>query len=29
MIMNGLRVAAECARQDLTGRLTLAFKNAA
>jgi glycerol-3-phosphate acyltransferase PlsX len=29
MIKNGLRVAAECARQDLTGRLTLAFKNAA
>ncbi len=29
MIKNGLRVAAECARQDLTGRITLAFKNAA
>lgn len=29
MIMHGLRVAAECARQDLTGRLNLAFKNAA
>jgi glycerol-3-phosphate acyltransferase PlsX len=27
MIMNGLRVAAECARQDLTGRLTTAFSN--
>jgi glycerol-3-phosphate acyltransferase PlsX len=29
MIMNGLRVAAECARQDLTGRITQAFKAAA
>lgn len=28
MIKNGLRVAAECARQDLCGRLTLAFKAA-
>lgn len=29
MIANGLRVAAECARQDLRGRLELAFKAAA
>jgi glycerol-3-phosphate acyltransferase PlsX len=29
MIMNGLRVAAECAREDLVGRLTLAFQNSA
>jgi glycerol-3-phosphate acyltransferase PlsX len=29
MIRNGLRVAAECARQDLTGRITHAFKAAA
>jgi glycerol-3-phosphate acyltransferase PlsX len=29
MIKNGLRVAAECARQDLTGRLNLAFQTPA